>query len=227
MKEISETSPSPPRVDGSAHRKPSRTGLPEVATLNLRRFPRLVFLLGVILLTACSPRQASDPTPRTAAEAIASPVLEQSSQPAVAVGPPETTQPDLSPTAVSDEAQFPVSQDLLRSDSQGAVEVDVMPVDLASGEDGMLVFEIAMNTHSVDLSLDLAKLATLQADNGVTVEALDWSGGSGHHVEGVLRLPADASDGRSVMDGASRLVLTIRNVDAQERTFEWDLPAAQ
>lgn len=218
--------PPAARTDRSASRMPSRNGRVEVALLAPRRFLGLFVLLGAVLLIGCSTRQASQPVlPPTAEKLEATAPLV--AQPTAGAGETSASQPALPPTAAVAATQVPLSEDLLRSDSQGAVEVDVMPVDLDGDDDAMLAFEVGMSTHSVDLSMDLAGLSTLQADNGVTVEALDWSGGSGHHVQGVLRFPAKASDGRSVMEGASHLVLIIRNVDAQERTFEWNLPAAQ
>jgi hypothetical protein len=80
-----------------------------------------------------------------------------------------------------------------------------------------------MDTHSVDLSMDLAELSTLQTDLGVSVAALDWTGGSGHHVVGVLRFPAASSTGPAVLEGAGLLILTIREVDAPSRVFQWEV----
>ena len=44
-------------------------------------------------------------------------------------------------------------------DEQGAVSVAVTPVEL-SETGSALRFEVALNTHSVDLDMDLAELAT-------------------------------------------------------------------
>lgn len=202
----------------------AKSGIRRAATAVSSRHRTLVplLLVGGVLLSACSSAQASS----QAAPPTAEVVLGEASQQALPVAE-EAVENQASPPAKVEVPRGPLPEDLLRSDSQGAVVVEVMPDDLSSGEEATLSFEIAMNTHSVDLSMDLAGLSTLQADNGVTVEALEWSGGSGHHVRGILRFPANASDGRPIMEGASRLVLTIRNIDAQERTFEWFLPAAQ
>lgn len=114
-------------------------------------------------------------------------------------------------------------QDLARYDAQGAVEVNVEPRVWSREPGGTIEFEISMNTHSVDLSMDLAKQSTLQTDLGVSVASLDWTGGSGHHVVGVLRFPAATATGRSVLDGAALLILTISDVDAPARIFQWDI----
>jgi hypothetical protein len=108
-------------------------------------------------------------------------------------------------------------------DSQGAVEFVVSPLSWTREANGTIEFEISMNTHSVDLSMDLAELSTLQTDVGASVVALDWTGGSGHHVVGVLRFPAGSSTGPPVLDGAALLILTIREVDAPSRVFQWEV----
>jgi hypothetical protein len=114
------------------------------------------------------------------------------------------------------------SQELARTDAQGAVTIEVKPDNLSNpGE--VLVFQISMNTHSVDLSMDLATLATLTTDNGNTVQASLWDAPlGGHHVSGMLSFPAKL-DGNSFLDGATKLSLIIKDVDAPERIFTWDL----
>ncbi len=112
-------------------------------------------------------------------------------------------------------------QDLARVDQQGMVSIEVIPTDLGSATD-TLDFDVAMNTHSVDLSMNLATLSTLTTDTGATVPASVWEapGGGGHHVRGTLVFPAIAN-GKPILEGATRLTLTIRNVDAASRSFEW------
>lgn len=107
-------------------------------------------------------------------------------------------------------------------DEQGAVSVAVTPLNM-SGAAPTLDFEVAMNTHSVDLGMDLATLATLTTDDGRTVNATLWDAvPGGHHVSGVLSFPA-AEGGTAVIANASRLTLTIHDVDAPERIFSWSL----
>lgn len=107
-------------------------------------------------------------------------------------------------------------------DEQGRVSVAVTPLNLRTATT-TLDFEVVLDTHAVDLSMDLAALATLATDDGRQVTAVQWDAPlGGHHVAGTLSFPA-AVDGRSLLDGASRLTLTMREVDAAERTFTWDL----
>ena len=114
------------------------------------------------------------------------------------------------------------NKDLVRSDEQGAVVFQVTPLDLSTPVD-TLDFDVAMNTHSVDLSMDLSTLSTLSTDTGITVQATKWDApGGGHHVDGKLIFPA-AQNGKSILEGASKLTLTIIKVDAASRVFEWEL----
>ncbi len=114
--------------------------------------------------------------------------------------------------------------DLKRTDEQGMVTMEVTPLNLDNAADTVtLDFDVAMNTHSVDLSMDLAPLATIVTDTGTTVQAAKWEATpGGHHVSGKLIFPA-TQDGKGVLEGASKLTLTIVNVDAPSRVFEWQL----
>jgi hypothetical protein len=103
------------------------------------------------------------------------------------------------------------------------VAVIVSPSSWTRDAEGTLEFEVSMETHSVELSMDLAQLATLETDTGLTLEALDWSGGEGHHVTGVLRFPSATPEGRPLLQAATLLTLTLRDVDAPARVFQWDL----
>ena len=108
------------------------------------------------------------------------------------------------------------------TDNQGAVTVIVKPLDLRE-QDQQLKFEVALNTHSVDLSMDLAALSTLATDTGLTVQASAWDAPrGGHHVSGVLSFPSRA-EGIALLEDASTLTLVIKDVDVPERSFAWDI----
>ena len=71
--------------------------------------------------------------------------------------------------------------------------------------------------------MDLATLSTLTADTGISVNATLWDAPlGGHHVRGKLIFPS-TKDGKSIIEGATKLTLTIINVDAPTRVFEWEL----
>ena len=171
----------------------------------MKRF--LFPLLMLFLLVACAPSQAVNEPPTPAA----SRALDVTSTP--------TDDPAPLPTL------FPNSNgngELSRIDEQGAVVFEVTPLNLGTPSD-TLEFDVAMNTHSVDLSMDLAALSTLSTDNGITVQASKWDAvPGGHHVEGKLIFPS-VQDGTSILDGASKLTLTIVDVDVPSRVFEWEL----
>lgn len=102
------------------------------------------------------------------------------------------------------------------------VVVAIQPLNVGSGEE-WLKFEVSMNTHSVDLSMDLAALASLATNNGLTVQAILWDAPrGGHHVKGTLVFPASV-DGKSLFDGATELILIIKEVDVPVRIFTWSL----
>lgn len=114
------------------------------------------------------------------------------------------------------------SSGLMKTDSQGAVTFNVNPINLDNPGD-TLVFDVSMDTHSLDLSMDLATLAELTTNNGLTIQATAWDGPKGgHHAEGKLTFSIN-SDGISLLKSANELTLTIKNVDAPTRKFNWQL----
>ena len=128
------------------------------------------------------------------------------------------------PAVSNPDQQTQSESPLTRTDSQGAITFEVTPLNLDNPGD-TLQFDVSMSTHSIDLSMDLTPLATLTTDTGSTVQATLWDGPKGgHHVEGKLSFPL-SQNGKSILDGAKQLTLTIKNVDAPERTFVWELSA--
>ena len=108
-----------------------------------------------------------------------------------------------------------------RVDEQGAVTVEITPLNLNNAWKS-IDFQVDMNTHSVDLSMDLAALATLTTDTGQIVQASLWDASlGGHHVGGKLSFPGSAETG-SVLEGAKKITLTLLNVDTPERVFVWE-----
>ncbi len=167
------------------------------------KYPVLTLLIAVLLLAGCAPAVPS---------------------PGKTIPQPTPASTDVSAAAGSSSDQIMKSEDFSRTDSQGAVTVEVTPLNLDNPDD-TLQFDVSMNTHSVDLSMDLATLATLTTSTGITVQATLWDGPKGgHHVEGKLSFPA-SQNGKSILDGTELLTLTIKGVDAPERTFTWELPA--
>ncbi|MFQ5344144.1 MAG: hypothetical protein ACE5F6_21590 [Anaerolineae bacterium] len=105
-----------------------------------------------------------------------------------------------------------------RVSDAGRVVIEVRPLNLDRPE-GTLHFQVAMNTHSVELNYDLTRLAVLRTDRGDEVTPLQWDGEQGgHHLNGTLYFPAvDLKD-------AQWAEMVIRDVaGVPERTFRWEL----
>ncbi|HET7271065.1 MAG TPA: hypothetical protein VFI90_08245 [Rubrobacter sp.] len=89
------------------------------------------------------------------------------------------------------------------------------------------VFEVAMDTHSVDLDgYDLKKLAVLRTGGGEEVRPSAWDAPKGgHHREGTLAFPKRTPGGsRIIGPDTRRIELIIRDVaGVPERRFEWKL----
>lgn len=172
--------------------------------------------LGIILITAAlTPAEAANTFPPT-----------HTPQPTVAQAMLTTpTPPQLNTVEVVLPAQkaqtITLPEDTL-TDEQGAIIVEITPLN-ASEARNTLNFDVSLNTHSVDLSMDLAALATLTTDNGLKIQAILWDAPrGGHHVEGNLSFPALPED-MAMLAEATKVTLTILNVDAPERVFTWDL----
>jgi hypothetical protein len=172
----------------------------------MKRFAFPLLLVLTLILAACAPQA----NPDSALPAI------QATAPVI---PTPTDDPAILPTL------FPNTNgasDLTRMDEQGAVIFEVTPLNLGTPAD-TLEFDVSMNTHSVDLSMDLAQLATLSTDADLEVQASKWDATpGGHHVSGKLIFPSTQGT-KSILEGASKLTLTIINVDATSRIFEWEL----
>ena len=185
----------------------------------------LILLLAILttlalVVTACAatpqmptaaPAKSGDETPAAGAQTNTNPSASGTAPSA----PPTVTAQDSSALSSSESARP-------RTDSQGSVEFAVTPLNLTSpGE--TLDFDVSMDTHSVDLSWNLAAQSVLKTDAGLEVKGLSWPVGGGHHYEGKLTFPAKTADGKALLDGATMLTLVIRDADAPERVFVWEL----
>jgi hypothetical protein len=120
---------------------------------------------------------------------------------------------------IQDMNEWPTSRTL--RDNQGAVDVQVTPVNLNEPID-ILEFQVSLDTHSVDLSMDLVELAWLKTDTGLVVQASSWEAPlGGHHVSGTLSFPSNL-DGKALLDGVLKIELLIVNLEVAERSFIWE-----
>ncbi|PKO16640.1 MAG: hypothetical protein CVU39_07400 [Chloroflexi bacterium HGW-Chloroflexi-10] len=171
----------------------------------------VVLIIAIFILTACTGQDSiSDPT----------------TVPSTLVQPPQDRPTQTQPTQVQ-PTDFPIQETetlsgLMKSDAQGFITVDITPEILDNPED-VLVFDVALNTHSIDLSMDLAQHAILSTDTGKTVQAILWDAPrGGHHVDGKLSFPS-VLDGNNLLIGAMSITITIVNLDAPSRIFTWQL----
>lgn len=174
--------------------------------LNHKAFMALSLAAGVIGIVALNPFRAaaSSFAPPESSSAIVEDVEMVGDYPQ-----------SLEPVPSSVELWFSGSPKI---DQQGAVVVEVRPLHL-NMKNQTLYFGIAMNTHSVDLSMDLAKLATL--DSGTVISAEFWDApAGGHHVSGVLSFVLSEAEIEAIKE-AHEIQFSIVDVDAAERLFVW------
>jgi len=103
----------------------------------------------------------------------------------------------------------------MQASNDNGVRVTVTPKTLAQNQ--AAEFEVSLNTHSVDLSQDLAVVSELRDDQGHSYVPSRWDGSppGGHHRKGTLIFPSLKAPVQSV-------TLIIRDVaKVPERTFTW------
>ena len=115
-------------------------------------------------------------------------------------------------------AQTPLAASTERSSSERGVTVKVSAKSV--GQPGSpWEFAVVLDTHSADLSDDLAQSATLTTDDGRTFKPTGWLGAppGGHHREGVLVFDVPAP-----RPGVIELRID-RPGESAPRTFRWQL----
>lgn len=138
-----------------------------------------------------------------------------------------TTTPKAQPTALPIQTMVPLTNPPAKASNSsfepqtvegGSVSVEVIPTVLKLGVP--LEFEIAMNTHSVDLSDDMLNSVVLRDDAGNEYIPTAWDGpsGGGHHRSGTLKLAA-------LKGNAKAVTLFVKNIaGVPERVFKWQIP---
>lgn len=120
---------------------------------------------------------------------------------------------------------FAAGDALTRTSDERSVKVQVTPLNLSRAAE-TLDFRVVLETHSVDLSDDLAKVTVLRNDRGSTWRPASWKGPrGGHHVEGLLRF----AGAREILKPTpAYLELQMEGVAGVPlRTFRWDARAPQ
>lgn len=99
--------------------------------------------------------------------------------------------------------------------TMGEVDVEIIPISVEPEKE--VVFELSLNTHSVELNYDYMEIVTLTDDLGNSYKPVKWTGGSsGHHLNGKLVFPPFSKQ-------AKELTLTLNGVDNKIEIFNWKL----
>ena len=104
-----------------------------------------------------------------------------------------------------------------QTSDKNMVRVDVKPVQLTAGE--KVIFQVSLNTHSVDLIYDMEEACILQDNEGRVYKVSKWKGSSpgGHHRRGTLEFPKLEGNPRSIK-------LIMKGIaEVPERSFEWKI----
>ncbi len=124
------------------------------------------------------------------------------------------------PSPSSGSSSHRPTNGLVQSNTGGSVTIDV---EWIKEEDGLLIFNVSMNTHSVDLDeYDLGELAVLRDGMGYEYHPISWDSASGgHHRNGTLTFPIPDS----LSQGETEyLEVAIRDVAGiEERVLQWEL----
>ena len=101
-----------------------------------------------------------------------------------------------------------------KTEEQADVTVVVTPIDLSLNSKEW-IFDVGMNTHSVELDQDMTKIAILVEDQGKEYKPISWEGPvGGHHREGMLIFNQITPNPKSVE-------LKISNIGDVVRSFVW------
>lgn len=129
-------------------------------------------------------------------------------------GPKEQTTPIINQV----NQQTSAKPDLeTKTDKQASVTVTVAPVNIFP-QSKELRFNVLMDTHSVELDQDMAKISVLIDGQGKEYKPVRWEGAEagGHHREGVLIFT-------SIVPYPQNLKLVIKNIAGVPRSFLWTL----
>lgn len=90
-----------------------------------------------------------------------------------------------------------------------------------TGETKDLVFEVMLNTHSVDLGKykELQKYVELQVDEKIIItDGFTWENeGEGHHMSGLLRLKNEYNGEPILTNNTTQIKLILKNIEIESR----------
>ncbi|MBA3074274.1 MAG: hypothetical protein FP831_11795 [Anaerolineae bacterium] len=180
------------------------------------KYSKILFMVivGVFILAACSPFQfpSKKPVVKSTPSISATPEGGKSAS----YQTTKSNTPTLEPT----ETVTPQTS-LTQTDMQGLITVEITPENLEKLDENSIIFDVSLDTHSINLSMDLAQLSTLTTDTGKVIQATTWDATrGGHHVSGKLIFNT-VVDGKNLLDGVKGFTITITGLDVPSRQFSW------
>lgn len=173
--------------------------------MRIRIIPAITVLsLLALVATACSVASGAQPGPALAPQMTA-------------IAPPAPVPSEAEDASAPAAGQRAISLPAeTRTDAEGSVTVAVTP---AGGTADTLIFDVSMNTHSVELEYDMTKIATLRDDQDRTYAVKDWNGAAGgHHREGSLTFEVPAGPAPKWLE------LNLAGISGvPSRLFKWDV----
>ncbi len=123
-----------------------------------------------------------------------------------------------SPATQGDSGSRPTNG-MVQSHDGGSVTIDV---EWFKAENGSLIFNVAMNTHSVELDqYDLGELAVLRDDMGNEYHPVSWdSAPGGHHRKGTLTFPLPDSVSQGNAEYIEMVIRDVAGIEARVLTWE-------
>lgn len=84
-------------------------------------------------------------------------------------------------------------------------------------KDKEVVFDISMQTHTIELAEDLMQISELQDQDGGVYKPMAWEGApaGGHHRAGLLKFTLD--------NRPKNITLTIRQFQGEDLVFNWSV----
>ncbi len=119
------------------------------------------------------------------------------------------------------------SDEIVQLAAVGAVDLAVQFYNAEKPVEDYWVFQVAMDTHSVDLDqIDLVKSVYFIDGNGKTIKTgfKVKKSGAGHHVSQYIELPKQLNGEETIRKDDTGFKMVFMNIDGVEKTtLEWDM----
>lgn len=128
--------------------------------------------------------------------------------------------------STEDKVEDEDNRELYKTDMQSSVTVGVAFKNPEEKDEDYFNFEVALNTHSVDLDgYDLSKMTSLNVGDEIEItKDIQWTmvEGGGHHVSGTIKVPRQYEGEKIDYKDKEYIRLEIMKLDGiNSRVFEW------